>query len=817
MEARVRTRNPYAIVAALAWTVCALLRTAGVAANVDERAAVVPAVAASGYAAVPLHFEPADGGFVAVAAGRRHFVSVDGVRPGASHGAGGGLGAVRFERARADAALVPEIPLDGRSHYIRDSETRIDVPHYAQLRVRGIYRGIDLVYRAKGSDLEYDFEVETGADPRAIRLRAEGKAQAKIDARGDLVVQSERTIARHKRPQLFQDIDGVRVEIEGRYRGLGGNRFRLKLGRYDRTRPLTIDPVLSYSARLGGKQWDTALGIAVDAAGNAYVAGWTTSSDFPLVNAYDSRLGNGDQEVFVAKLNATGSALVYSTFIGGTRSADAATGIAVDAQGNAYVTGVTTGTDFPVTTGAYATAPAGGGGFALKLGPAGNTLLYSTYLPFVSNPRIAVDAGGNAHIAGQAATGFATTAGAYQRSIRSATNSAPFALKLNAAGTALVYATFVGGSETDTFAALALDTAGSLYLAGQTTSPDFPLVNPYQSVPQGWFDGFVAKLDASGSTLVYSTRLGGDHDESVNAIAIDAAGNAYVAGETYSANFPLVNAFQPVRPGSHIVNAPQGNAFVAKLGPGGNALVYSSYLGGEICYPYFCRAFFEGAEIPGDAAYGIAVDAGGHAIVTGLVRSYTFPLVDSRLGEKSEDTQRSLFVAKIARNGSALLYSSLLYTGLDSFGDSLTGAPFGAGQAIALDPAGNAYLALRDAYAFPTTPGALQTGNTLDGHSFVLKLAHAAVPVVLTSSSNPAPTSAPVTISAQVAGATSGIVWFFDGPSPVGAADVSNGIATISTLLPIGIRRLLAVYRDGSKESDSDELLQLVTPRTTCP
>jgi hypothetical protein len=795
--------------------------------------AAFDAPAADAFGRLPLHFEPArspvgaTNAFVAVAAGHALRIEADAIRStdtvtGDSDSLAAsarGL-ALRFEGANAGAPIFGEQALEGRSHYFNGfdpAQVRLDVPHFARVRVARLYRGIDLVYHAHGRDLEYDLVLAPGADPGRIRIRFEGAERVVLDRAGDLIASAGgRSITQH-RPVVYQELDGRRVAVEASYVALGKARFGVRLARFDRTRPLVIDPVLVYSTALAGRATEAAAAIAVDAAGNAYVAGWTSSSNFPTVNAYDSRLANGDRDVYVAKLNASGTALIYSTFLGGSRAEDFATGLAIDAQGNAYVTGTTAGNDFPVTAGAYRPAPAtGGGAFVSKLGPLGNTLVYSTYVPFASNTRIAVDGAGRAIVCGQAADGFATTPGAFQTAIRTQSGGAPFALKLDTAGSAALFATILGGSGIDTFKAMELDGSGNIYLAGTTTSPDFPLMTPLQSSLQGGTDGFVAKLDATGTALVYSTYLGGTLDDSVNAIAVDQSGNAYLAGVTYSPNFPTRNPFQLFKAGFHLVNSSLGNAFVAKLSDTGNALVYASYLGGEICYPGFCQSSFGAPQIPGDAAYGIAVDNRGHALVTGVAKTYTFPLIDSRLGQKQQDSEWSVFVIKVSMSGSALVYSSLIHRGYDTYDARIADVPPGAGHAIALDAAGNAYLALQGLGDFPTTPGAFQSTTSI-GHTFAFKLSSGALQLAVSTTPSPSTAGAPTAISASLTGAGAGTVSFMDGGGLLGSGPVVGGNASLSSNLPAGIRRLSAIYRDGSAESDSPTLHHVVNPRTTCP
>ena len=386
-------------------------------------------------------------------------------------------------------------------------------------------------------------------------------------------------------------------------------------GGYDDAFVTKLNPTgtaLVYSTYLGGTSYDTGTGIAVDTAGNAYVTGTTGSADFPTtLGAYQTTYGGYD-DAFVTKLNPTGTALVYSTYLGGT-SYDTGTGIAVDTAGNAYVTGTTGSADFPTTLGAYQTTYGGNGdAFVTKLNPTGTALVYSTYLGGTSDDvgyGIAVDTAGNAYVTGYTTSYttspyFPTTAGAYQTSFGGGYDDA-FVTKLNPTGTALVYSTYLGGTSDDVGYGIAVDTAGDAYVAGYTTSPFPTTAGAYQTTFGGGYDdAFVTKLNPTGTALVYSTYLGGTSYDTGTGIAVDTAGNAYVTGTTGSADFPTtLGAYQTTYGGN-------GDAFVTKLNPMGTALVYSTYLGGT------------GNEV----GYGIAVDTAGNAYVTGFTTSTTdFP------------------------------------------------------------------------------------------------------------------------------------------------------------------------------------------------
>ena len=384
--------------------------------------------------------------------------------------------------------------------------------------------------------------------------------------------------------------------------------------------------------------------------------------------------------------------LSYSTFLGGN-SLDQAAGIAVDANGNAYVTGNTWSSDFPTTAGAFSTTrPGFVSAFVTKVNPAGTALVYSTYLGDGAGGAIAVDADGNAYVTGRANPSFPTTPGAFQPASHGFFSEA-FVTKLDPSGSTLVYSTFLGGSKDDSGFGIAVDANGFAYITGNTISTDFPTANALQVAHAGGgdqfpYDAFVTKLNPVGSALVYSTYLGGSGDDLANGIAVDPAGNAYVTGSTRSPNFPTTPAaFQPLFGGNI-------DAFVTKLDPSGSALVYSSYLGGS-------------SE---DQGFGIAVDGNGHAYVTGWTVSTDFPTANA-LQVAHAGGGIDAFVTKLDRVGSAL-YST--YLG-GSGGDFANG--------IAVDPAGNAYVTGgTGSLNFPTTPGAFQPVFGGNADAFVTKL-----------------------------------------------------------------------------------------------
>src|SRR4029077_16244938 len=327
---------------------------------------------------------------------------------------------------------------------------------------------------------------------------------------------------------------------------------------------------LVYSTYLGGGGVDYGYGIAVDSAGSAYVTGYTESINFPTMNPLQG--GNGGLgDAFVSKLNPTGSALVYSTYLGGSGS-DGGFGIAVDNSGSAYVAGSTASADFPTMNSLQPANAGGGDGFASKLNPAGSALVYSAYLGGSGRDygsSIAADSAGSAYV-----TGLTGSANFPTKNPLQATNAGgdpgcacnSFVSKINSIG-ALVYSTYLGGSGTDYGSGIAVDSAGNAYVTGSTDSINFPTQSPLQASNGGGYDAFVFKLNPSGSALVYSTYLGGHKDDYGNGIAADSTGNAHVTGMTFSIDFPKKNPLQKN-------NAGKGDAFVSMLDPSGMALVY---------------------------------------------------------------------------------------------------------------------------------------------------------------------------------------------------------------------------------------------------
>ncbi len=612
---------------------------------------------------------------------------------------------VRFLGANPEAQVEALDPLPGRSHYFlgRDpARWRTSVPHYGRVRYRDLYPGVDLVFYGGRQRLEYDFIVAPGADPSRIQLGFGGVTETHLDPQGDLILKTVGGEIRQRKPVLYQGAAAARRAIDGRYVLTGRDQAHFEVGRYDPTAPLTIDPVLDYSTYLGGngEEWGNA--VAVDGAGNSYITGSTSGTNFPTTpGAYRAGKVGQDVDAFVVKMNAAGTGVVYSTYLGGSGD-DTGGAIAVDAAGNAYVGGYTTSTDFPTTSGAFQASfrsgnPTDHDAWVLKLNASGSALLYSTYLGGSKDDiliALAVDLAGNAYAAGgTGSTDFPTTPAAFQPRFAGGDNDA-FITKLNVTGTALLYSTYLGGSSRDPAWGIAVDAAGDAYVTGPTRSGDFPTTpGAFQTKFGGGIrDIYVAKLRPTGGALVYSTFLGGSDDEQSTFLALDAAGSAYVTGYTTYTNFPTTpGAFRTSFQGG--ATGSGGDAFVAKLNTTGAALVYSTYLGGS-------------GE---DGSNGIAVDAAGNAYVTGFTNSADFPTVRPlQLAFGGRDA----FVAKLNPAGSALVYSTYL-----------GGQDADTGVAIALDFSGNAAVTGRTASSnFPVVPGALQSGSSAHGAAFFARV-----------------------------------------------------------------------------------------------
>src|SRR5579871_3321710 len=573
-----------------------------------------------------------------------------------------------------------------------------NVPSYQLVTYRDAWDGIDLRIYGLGHDLEQEFVVRPGASPARIRLTLRGVDGVRIAPDGSLVMRTAFGTLRQARPQAYQHVGGTCVAVAARFQLLGGNAVGFRVERFDHTRPLVIDPVLLYSSYLGGVHDDVGSGIAVDGAGNTYVAGFTASQNFPVTaGVYQTTrktIGVYSYDLFVTKLSPAGVPL-YSTFLGGSSDDYLYThGLAIDAAGNAYVTGQTTSDDFPVTPGAI--QPTFGGNldaFVAKLSADGTQLLYSTYLGGSGSGGlsgddfgfgIAVDAHGDAYVAGgTGSTDFPTTPGAFQRTLTGTFDA--FVAKLNADGTQLLYSTLLGGTGFDrTVGGVVVDAAGNAYVTGLSQSTDFPTTpNARQRTLGGSSDAFLTVVAPDGGSLVYSTLLGGSGAEMGWGIALDGQGDVVLAGDSTSTDFPVTpGAYSTVFSGSD-------TAWVMKLRPDGSPPLYSTAVGPVVP---------DNLNIADPAvATALAVDPQGRAYLTGHTPG-GFPTTPGAL-QGTSGGGNDAFVATLSADGSQLLY-----------GTYLGGSGDDSGNGIAVDAQGNAYLTgSTSSMDFPASAGAFQT------------------------------------------------------------------------------------------------------------
>ena len=590
---------------------------------------------------------------------------------------------VVWNDARVSPQVSPSEELPGRTNFFLGNDParwRTNVAAWSRVHYAGIYPAVDLVFYGNQRQLEFDFVAQPGANPGVVELALDGPGAWTIDSRGNLALPvSCRTAGatselRIQKPFVYQEYKGSRKKRAGRFVWRGKNRVGFEVEGYDRTRPLVIDPVLSYSTHWGGSLTDTGVGIAVDRAGNAYITGTTESVDFPTTQgAFDRTCGDdgncnretflpllSDNDIFVAKLSPDGSSVVYSTYLGGALD-EFAGGIAVDAVGNAYVTGRTFSPDFPTVHAIQDVNHGSTDAFVAKLNPAGSALIYSTFLGGEGEDGgnvIVVDAEGNAYVAGASygsagsEVPFPTTPGVFQPSYYTYGTFDAFVAKISPDGGRLVYSTLLGADGDDDATGIAVDSSGSAYVTGDIFSG-----GSFPTTP-GAFHGdccgtaFVTKLSPDASRLIYSSYIGpnGVSDVEANDIAVDTLGQAYVTGSTNTGNFQVTpGVFQTTFKGGQ-------DAFVMKVSADGSSLIYSTFLGGS----------------SNNDAQSLAIDAAGNAWVAGNTGALDFPRV------KAIQPPLGGFLVELNASGSSLLLS--------------TGVGYGTLRQIALDASGNVYL-----------------------------------------------------------------------------------------------------------------------------
>ncbi|HET8966389.1 MAG TPA: SBBP repeat-containing protein, partial [Candidatus Acidoferrum sp.] len=632
-----------------------------------------------------------------------------------------------FQNAKPTRPMDASEKLVGKVNYFRGNDAKgwlTGIPTFARVTQRGVYSGIDVVYYGNQKQLEYDFIVAPGANPRAIALALSGAQSVKVDASGDLVIVTPAGEVRMQRPLAYQqDANGNRQMVAADYVLRGANRVGLHVGKYDVRRELIIDPILEYSTYLGGSNIDGANAIAVAQDKTAFVAGGTFSTDFPTAHPLQPNHGGPDdfsRDAFVAKLSSDGSTVLYATYLGGENE-DEATGIAVDTFGDAYVTGTTQSPHFPVSDTIPTVNPECGGdgqcgaslnpghlivsnGFVVKLNPAGSALLYSSFIGYFEIVRarsIAVDANQIAYITGEVTDNFTPIVtgstpppppfpitGNAAQPLFGGGQFDGFLIVISASGNSVVYCTYLGGADEDGAKGVAVDNNRNAYVTGLTYSVNYPTTgSAYQLGNGSNGDAFFTKINTTGGPFVYSTLLGGNGLDQGNGIAVDSSGNAYVAGQSSSSTLTSLRPY-----------GGNGDAFVAKFNPslsGAASLLYFTYLGGSLA----------------DTAAGVAVDSNGNAYVTGSTVSSNFPVVGAVFQPEYGGGNADAFVTKIDPSGANTVYSTFL-----------GGSNTESGNGIAVDSDGSAYVAGQTcSLDFPlTNPEQASSGGNCD--AFVSKV-----------------------------------------------------------------------------------------------
>lgn len=535
------------------------------------------------------------------------------------------------------------------------SQQRTDVAGYQKIKYPNLYPGIDLLTFGQSDGMKYEFHVAPNASWQNIRVSYSGTTGLSIDSTGALHIGTPLGDMVEKAPLLYQVKSGNRVAVAGHFVLLDSNTYGFSVtGQYDPSSELVIDPDLSWATYLGGSGDDASLGIAIDSSGNSYVTGYTAS----LNSWYPGGAFNqGSYDAFVAKVSADGSSLLFVTYLGGAAT-DTGNSIALDGSGNIYVTGMTQSAGW-ATANAYNKFESGDyDAFVAKLNPAGNSLLYATYLGGSGQDigaGIAVDSSGNAYVAGYTASAGWAKAGSFDTSYNGGVDA--FVAKLSANGSTLTYATYLGGSDMDYANAIAIDKNGNAYIAGQTSSAGWATAGAYDTTQNGGIDAFVAEVSSTGASLTYATYLGGSNDDSAYGITLDSSANTYICGSTSSAGWATAGAYDTTQNGA-------SDGFAAKLSSNGASLAYATYLGGT----------------GDDFAYGIAIDNTSSAYITGYTGSSLWATAPGN--DTASRGGYDAFIVKLGVNGKILHYAA-----------NIGGAANDFGNAIAVDNSNDAYIA----------------------------------------------------------------------------------------------------------------------------
>jgi len=551
---------------------------------------------------------------------------------------------ISFEGANNNPTIVPQNPLPTKSNYFYGNDPlnwHRNINSYQEIIYQDIYQGIDLIYKNNGSNIEYDFIVSPGTDPDLIKIKVSGADDIYLDQDNKLVITSRLGNVIENSPVVYQ-IDGTsKIIVNSNFVLYNDNSFGFDFNEsYNSDLPLIIDPVLVYSTFFGGSSNDYCRSVTVDPDDNLYATGYISSTDFPTESAYDDTYNGGSPagfDIFVNKISILGDSICYSTFIGGATGDDKAFSIKVDTTGAAYITGVTGSTDFPTADSIQGENAGSKDAFVVKLSPAGDSLIFSTYLggdgEDVGNG-LAINSDNEIFITGKTISTNFPTVNFYDNSLDGPKDG--FVTKLSATGNTIDFSTYIGGTGGDVSLAIAIGSDNDAYITGYTSSSDFPNVNAYDADFNGGIvlgDCFITRLNSTGDIIEYSTFIGGLNDEAALGIAIDSIDEVFVAGYTYSSDFPLENAFDIDLSGSL-------DAFILKLNSTGDSLRYSSYLGG----------------ISDDFVTSIDIDQFGKAYVTGNTNSDNYPIKTAFDSTFNGDVDA--LITCVGDGGDSLVYST---------------------------------------------------------------------------------------------------------------------------------------------------------------
>lgn len=694
---------------------------------------------------------------------------------------------MKMEGARGTPTIAGLEKQSGVSNYFIGTDPRKwqkGVPVYGKVQYTEVYSGIDLIYYGNQHQLEYDFVVKPGADPSQVSWSFEGTQKVSLDsASGNVNLDTPAGAMALRKPVIYQVENGQQKLIQGNYKIQANGHLAFDVKNYNRSEPLVIDPVLVYSTYLGGSGDDGGYSLALDSQGHAFITGYTDSTDFPIVGTSQSPAPTGNFKAFVAELAADGNSLLYSTYLGGSNG-DFSINMALDSANYAYIVGLTTSTDFPVTANAFQTSLATGAAsnaFLSKLSPDGQSLLYSTYLGGGGTDYgfgIAVDGNENAYLTGETTSGsptpFPTTSTAFQSTLNSPYgNGFVSRIDTRASGaSSLVYSTFLGGTTPGAYywdqgSAIAVDADQNVYVVGMASSLDFPITSATAYQTRGKLNGnaYLTRIDTtkSGSAgLIYSTYLGGTGStDQAASVALDSTGKVYLTGGTGSSDFPVT---------TNVTNSGEGKAFIAKFDTTQSqsaSLVYSTLVGGS----------------SGEFSGAIAVDPLGNAYISGWTFSSDFPVTADAIQSTKGSGVNNSFLAVLSTDASKILYGT--YLG-GSGSSNLSEFAYG----LALDSNNNIYMTGGTGSPnFQTTSGTIQTSLNGSSDAFVMKLSALPLPIISSLSQLSGPTGAQVTVNGLGFGSSQGssIVTFGSDTAPIVSWADTAIVVQVPSSAPLGL------------------------------